>query len=87
MQTTEIVVLQLSREEFERQLRLPMSQLQARQYNLDPRKLLVVFYRKGDANEPMASLPAAAASPDVAAASSRVRGVPSLISQEHRQDF
>ena len=61
MQTTEIVVLQLSREEFERQLRSPMSQFQAQQYNLDPWKLLVDFYRKVDANEPMGRLPASAA--------------------------
>ena len=41
-----------------------------RQYNSDPRKLLADFYRKGDANGPMGSLPASVAPPGAAATSS-----------------
>ena len=40
----EIVVLELSRAEFEKQLGSCMSQLQAQQYNSDPRKLLADFF-------------------------------------------
>mmetsp|Transcript_26849 Transcript_26849/g.32943 ORF Transcript_26849/g.32943 Transcript_26849/m.32943 type:complete len:996 (+) Transcript_26849:194-3181(+) len=52
----EIVVLELSRAEFEKQLG-PLSQLTATQYNSDPRKLLADFYRKGDVNGPKGTLP------------------------------
>jgi len=51
----EIVVLELSRAEFEKQLGSPMSQLQAQQYNSDPRKLLADFYKEGDQHGPMGS--------------------------------
>ena len=51
----EVVVLELSRAEFEKQLGSPMSQLQAKQYNSDPRKLLADFYRKGDRHGPSGS--------------------------------
>jgi len=52
----EVVVLELSRAEFEKQLG-PLSQLKATQYNSDPRKLLADFYRKGDVNGPKGTLP------------------------------
>ena len=55
--TTEVVVLQLSRAEFEMELGFSMSQFWATQYNSNPRKLLADFYRKGDANSSKGSLP------------------------------
>ena len=55
MQTTEIMVLQLSRKEFKRQLGSPMSQLQARQYNLGLWKLLVDFTGRATPTSPWAA--------------------------------